>query len=220
MNLSINCTNLAGHVAHLCPNWEVLTQDQWVLQTVGGYQYVTPAKFTMSGPITTSNKNHTREHKTGNIRGSRAIIERGNSGDTIETGQLCVSAFPSREEGWQTEASNKPERSQPVSEGRTLQDGGPSPTPRPPTVRGLDGEDGPERCISSGPHPSNPPTPPHIPMGEEILHVHVPTLRSLCCTESCTNSIHETTKTSSRLPTSDRMSLNNIFGRPSALAPG
>ena len=38
MNLSISCQRLAGQVAHFLPNWEVLTQDQWVLQTVAGYQ--------------------------------------------------------------------------------------------------------------------------------------------------------------------------------------
>ena len=38
MNLSISCQRLAGRVAHFLPNWEVLTQDQWVLQTVAGYQ--------------------------------------------------------------------------------------------------------------------------------------------------------------------------------------
>ena len=29
--------NLVGRVSHYLPNWEVLTQDQWVLQTVAGY---------------------------------------------------------------------------------------------------------------------------------------------------------------------------------------
>ena len=38
MNLSISCTRLAGRIAHFLQNWEVLTQDQCVLQTVGGYQ--------------------------------------------------------------------------------------------------------------------------------------------------------------------------------------
>jgi len=38
MNLSITCPKLAGRVAYFLPNWEVLTQDQWVLQTVAGYQ--------------------------------------------------------------------------------------------------------------------------------------------------------------------------------------
>ena len=38
MNLSINCPRLAGRVACFLPNWEVLTLDEWVLQTVSGYQ--------------------------------------------------------------------------------------------------------------------------------------------------------------------------------------
>jgi len=37
VNLSITCPRLAGRVAYFLPNWEVLTQDQWVLQTVAGY---------------------------------------------------------------------------------------------------------------------------------------------------------------------------------------
>jgi len=37
-NLSIVCPRLAGQVAYFLPNWEVLTQDQWVLQTVAEYQ--------------------------------------------------------------------------------------------------------------------------------------------------------------------------------------
>ena len=37
MNLSISCPRLAGRVAYFLPNWEVLTQDQWVLQTVADY---------------------------------------------------------------------------------------------------------------------------------------------------------------------------------------
>ena len=38
MSLSITCPKLAGRVTYFLPNWEVLTQDQWVLQTVAGYQ--------------------------------------------------------------------------------------------------------------------------------------------------------------------------------------
>ena len=38
MNLSIKCPKLAGHVAHFIQNWEVLTEDHWVIQTVAGYQ--------------------------------------------------------------------------------------------------------------------------------------------------------------------------------------
>ena len=37
MNLLIACPRLGGRVAYFLTNWEVLTQDQWVLQTVAGY---------------------------------------------------------------------------------------------------------------------------------------------------------------------------------------
>ena len=60
MNLSINCTRLAGHVAHFLQNWEVLTQDQWVLQTVGGYQLDlirTPHQYQVPNQIKTTQEN-------------------------------------------------------------------------------------------------------------------------------------------------------------------
>ena len=38
MNLSISCQRLAGRVVRFLTNWKVLTQDQWVLQAVAGYQ--------------------------------------------------------------------------------------------------------------------------------------------------------------------------------------
>ena len=38
MDKSIECPALAGRVAHFQTNWELLTQDKWVLQTVAGYQ--------------------------------------------------------------------------------------------------------------------------------------------------------------------------------------
>ena len=38
MNQSLTCPALAGRVAHFQENWEMLTDDWWVLQTVAGYQ--------------------------------------------------------------------------------------------------------------------------------------------------------------------------------------
>ena len=38
LDLSITCPALAGRVGYFQPDWEVLTQDHWVLQTVGVYQ--------------------------------------------------------------------------------------------------------------------------------------------------------------------------------------
>ena len=38
MDLKINCPELAGRLAQYIHNWEQLTEDRWVLQTVSGYQ--------------------------------------------------------------------------------------------------------------------------------------------------------------------------------------
>ena len=60
MNLSISSTRLAGRIAHFLQNWEVLIQDQWVLQTVGGYQLDllrTPHQYQVPNQIKTTQEN-------------------------------------------------------------------------------------------------------------------------------------------------------------------
>ena len=51
------------------------------------------------------------------------------------------------------ETGDKPEGSQPICEGRALQDGGPSFAPGSPAVTGLDGKSGLEGCLPSSAHP-------------------------------------------------------------------
>ena len=114
------------------------------------------------------------------------------------------------------EASDKPERPQSVCEGGTFQDGGSSPPSRSPTIRGLDGEDEPKRCIPPSAHQSLPSTPLLFPVGGEVLYVHMPTLRSLCSTKG----IHQTTEASSGLPPPGGMSSDNIPGQSTDLTPG
>ena len=62
MNLLIKCTSVAGRVSHFLPNWEVLTQDQWVLHTVAGYQLdliSAPYQSRMPQQIQTTTENAT-----------------------------------------------------------------------------------------------------------------------------------------------------------------
>ena len=62
MNLSIRCPKVAGRVSHFLPNWEVLTRDQWALQTVAGYQLdliSTPCQTHMPHQIQTTVENAT-----------------------------------------------------------------------------------------------------------------------------------------------------------------
>ena len=184
MNLSITCPRLAGRVAYFLPNWKVLTQDQWVLQTVAGYHLELTEAPAQDMQSASSNKVFTREQEPDSLRGSGALVQRGSCRDTTLPKELRVPDFPSGKEGRGSETSDKLEGSQPIREGRALQDGGSSLTSRPPTATGLDGKDGLEGCIPSSAHPSRSSTSPHLPMGGENLQVSMPTFWPFSCTHA------------------------------------
>ena len=79
MNLLISCPKVAGQVSHFLTNWEVLTQDQWVLQTVAGYQLDlinAPCQTHMPHQIQTSTENATLiTAEIAELLSKRAIVE-------------------------------------------------------------------------------------------------------------------------------------------------
>ena len=97
---------------------------------------------------------------------------------------------------------------EPICEDGALQDGGPSPPSRPPPSRRLDGQNGPEGCIPAGPNPPRPSIISHLPMGAEMVQIHLSTIRPVICTEG----LHQTNKASSGLPKAGGLSPNNIPG--------
>ena len=205
MNLSIACPKLAGRVAYFLPNWEVLTQDQWVLQTVAGYYLeLTEA------PVQNRVPHQIRCSPEGKSQiTSGALVQRGSGGDTSLTKELCVPDLPGGKEGWGSETSDKLEGSQPICEGRTLQDGRSSLAPRPPTVTGLDGKDGFEGCLPSSAHPSRLSTPSHLPVGGENLQVSMPTFWPI----SSTQSVYKAVEASSGLPETEWVSSDHLSRR-------
>ena len=173
-------------------------------------------KCTMPDPHATSNTNCSRECNPNNSRGCRVAIQRGNSRDSALSRQLCVPDIPGGEKGWGSEASDKLEGPQPVCEAGALQDGRPPSTPGSAPTRGLDGKAGPEGCIPSGSNPPRPSATSHLPVGREMLQVHLPTIRTVICTEG----IHKTNETSSRVSKAGWLPPNNIPGRPVDCTPG
>ena len=153
INLSIKCPRLAGRVAYFLQNCEVLTQDQWVLQTVAGY-HLELTEATIQERVPHQIRCSPESKSQDILRGSGALIQRGNGRDTALPKQLCVPDFPGGKEGQGLETSDKLGGSQPICEGRTLQDEGSSLTFRSPTTIGLDGKDGLQGCIPSSAHPS------------------------------------------------------------------
>ena len=163
------------------------------------------------------NKMFTRGQEPDNLRGSGALVQRGSGGDTSLTKELCVPDLPGGKEGWGSETSDKLEGSQPICEGRTLQDGRPSLAPRPPTVTGLDGKDGFEGCLPSSAHPSRLSTPSHLPMGGENLQVSMPTFWPISSTQSVYKAVEEA---SSGLPETEWVSSDHLSRRSADDASG
>ena len=90
MNLSICCTRLADRIAHFLPNWEVLTKDQWALQTVGDYQLDlvrSPYQPQIPNQIKTTQENSTLV--------TLEVMEMLSKGAIVET-QLTQDSFVSQ----------------------------------------------------------------------------------------------------------------------------
>ena len=132
----------------------------------------------------------------------------GSGRDTALPKHLCVPDFPGGKEGQGPETSDKLEGSQPICEGRGLQDEGSSVTFRSPTTTGLDGKDGLEGCVPSSAYPSRSSTSPHLPMGGENLQVSAPAFWPM----SCTQGVYKAIEASSGLSKTDWLSSNHLLG--------
>ena len=164
---------------------------------------------------TSSNKVPTREHGSDHHRGEGTDKQRGNCRDTSYPTELCLSDFSGGEKGWGPEARSEPKVPESLCKNRALQDGGPSPAPRPVTSTGLDGEVGPEGCLPPGPNSPGPSTPPNLPMGGKKLHVQVPTIWPVLSAKS----VYQTIEASGGFLEANRMSTDNILGRHANVAP-
>jgi len=105
---SIRFPKVAEQVSNFLPNWEMLTQDQWVLQTMAGLP-TRLNKHSIPDPHATSNPNHSRECILNSSRSCRTAVQRASCRDSALSIQLCVPDIPNGEEGWGLEANNQSE---------------------------------------------------------------------------------------------------------------
>jgi len=79
MNLQLNSPNLAGRLAYYVPNWEQITQDRWVLQTISGYKLdltQTPCQVRPSHEIACSEEEHAKiSQEIKELQAKGAIVE-------------------------------------------------------------------------------------------------------------------------------------------------
>ena len=90
MNQLIACPAIAGRLAHFQCNWEILTQDQWVLQTVAGYQLellAIPHQTTYPHPM-----NGSKEEQAQITREVAELLLKG----AIQEAQLLPESFVSQ----------------------------------------------------------------------------------------------------------------------------
>ena len=93
--------SLGWMVAHFQTNWEVLTQDRWVLQIVAGYQLEL-----LGVPYQARHPPQMRVSSENQAQISAEVSEllfKGAITDKSITRPICFSTFSGREKGWRAE---------------------------------------------------------------------------------------------------------------------
>ena len=202
----IECQSLTRRLLYHQQNWGVLTQDNLVLQTVQGYLMDlthTPHQSHIPPPIDLSQEKHALVTQE-----VQELLSKGAVVESIPSPMSFISQIFLVEKGGGATTSDQPKGFEPICVSGTLQNLGPSPDTRLTPIRGLDGENGFERCLSPNSNTSRSPTSP-IHLGAEALQVPVPSIWPLLCTTR----FHKTTETSGGLLKADRLTSNSVSGR-------
>ena len=97
-----------------------------------------------------------------------ALSQGSYRGDPSRAGKLYLTDVSGKEKGWGLPPSGKSQTVEPIFQTRTLQDGRPPPPIILDLTWGLDGEAGPQGCLSTSSNTSRPPSVPVIPMQVEL----------------------------------------------------
>jgi len=114
---------------------------------------------------------------------------------------------------WRAETCNQP---QPICQGRTLQDGGPTQPSRASASRGLDGKNGSEGCIPSDTHSPNTSATLDLPVEGQVLQVHLPALWPL----GSPKGVYQGPEASGGLPETSRLLIDYLPGRSTDITSG
>ena len=157
---------------------------------------------------TTSNRSVTRKHALV-TQEVQKLLSKGAIVESIPSPMSFISQIFLVEKRGGATTSDQPKGFEPICASITLQNGGSSPDTRLTPTRGLDGENGFERCLPPNSNTSRSPTSPPIHLGAEALQIPVPSIWPLLCTMS----FHKTTETSGGLLKADRLMSNSVSGR-------
>ena len=155
------------YVVHYVRNWEVITQERWVLQAIIGYKsdlIQTPHQGSRQAML-----HHNQIDQTLIIEEVQQLLAK----QAIKEAQLSPNSFISqlflveKKGSGQGPCSGQFEGSEQYCVPRALQDGRPPHYPGPDSDRGLYDQARSERCISPDSNPSRSPTSPPISVDGE-----------------------------------------------------
>ena len=196
----IECQSLTRRVLHHLPNWNILTQDNWVLQAVQGYMIdliETPRQTHWPPPIVTSLDNHALV--------TQEVQELIRKGAIVET-TVSLNSFISqlflveKKRGGGATTSHQPEGIESVCSGGTLQNGRSTSPSRLNPARGLDDKNGPQRCLFASANPRSSSMFSPVCLGRETLEISVPTIWPVISTKG----VYQTPETSCGPTQTDR----------------
>ena len=161
---------LAGKLAYHLSNWQVLTKDQWVLNTVQGYSLDFISEPHQGAPPHTpqysSEQHQLIEEEV------RALLKKG----AVSEIQVATrpGSIPGTQKRRRAETSDKSQALKPVPPGRTLQDGRDTYPKGHCKARRLARESRPEGCLLHHPNPPIPQGVSKVQISGDTIPVQLP----------------------------------------------
>ena len=159
----------AGRISLFRSNWEALTSEPWVLQTVSEGYHI-PLMFVPHQHLPPTNPHLFTEDSVILREDIQSLQQKqAMSGPSLNEGLLLQHVYSSQER-WRSETCHQSETSEQICEIRAFQNGGATHSQGSPETERLDGQGGPERCLFHG--PNSPPTSQPAPLqveGKDIL---------------------------------------------------
>ena len=145
--------SLGGRLQYFLNNWQLLTQDVFILQIVQGLEIPfleTPVQACFRSPKPSRKNASLIDHEV-----QEMIKKNGRQGSCSLFRSISEPCPSCPKEGWRTETSNQSEKAESVCGIPTFQNGGNSDLEIPHKERGFHGQTGSERCILRGSHKSS-----------------------------------------------------------------
>ena len=164
---------------------------------------------TLSGKVSSKSQVFQRTVPADFKRGNGNVEKKRHYGNRAISGSIHRSPIRSSKKIRRLSTDIQPQETERVREIRTFQDGGNDHVIKPDTAGGLDVQTRSQRCVLRCPDQTIPPEVPTVRFESENVPIPSSPIRAGISPEN----VHKITETSSRVPSPDRNTVDNIFGR-------